>query len=201
MDRGVCQATIHGVTKSWTRLSDWVHTHTHRHLCHSHILAIVNSAAVNISMHVSFKLVFSLSSGNIHGWTTGSSFWGLSILYSGCTDLHSHQQCTSVPLLHTFFLLGEKLCNCDYPPICGIPTQRSRSSSYYFSTALPPTFHIWLWLFLYIFSCGKMFAASLQVVLVDRCSVNCCDFGVPVRVEEFRVFLLHCLGHLSNLFS
>ena len=29
--RGVWQATVHGVAKSWTRLSDWVHTHTHIH--------------------------------------------------------------------------------------------------------------------------------------------------------------------------
>ena len=34
MDRGAWQATVHGVTKSWTWLSDWLthtHTHTHRH--------------------------------------------------------------------------------------------------------------------------------------------------------------------------
>ena len=145
-----------------------------------------------------------ISTGELLGHIAllSSSFWGLSILYSGCTDLHSHQQCTSVPLLHTFFLLGEKLCNCDYPPICGIPTQRSRSSSYYFSTALPPTFHIWLWLFLYIFSCGKMFAASLQVVLVDRCSVNCCDFGVSWEKvgsgSSYSAFLATPLCIISN---
>ena len=28
MDREAWQATVHGVTKSWTRLSDWTHTHT-----------------------------------------------------------------------------------------------------------------------------------------------------------------------------
>ena len=27
MDRGVCQATVHGVAKSWTWLNDWAHTH------------------------------------------------------------------------------------------------------------------------------------------------------------------------------
>ena len=48
MDRGACQTTVHGVTKSWTRLSDehitsisnvvinfhfhvYTHTHTHTH--------------------------------------------------------------------------------------------------------------------------------------------------------------------------
>ena len=29
MDRGAWQATVQGVTKSQTRLSDWAHTHTH----------------------------------------------------------------------------------------------------------------------------------------------------------------------------
>ena len=31
MDRGNWQATIHGITKSWTRLSLHTHTHTHTH--------------------------------------------------------------------------------------------------------------------------------------------------------------------------
>ena len=29
MDRGAWQAAVHGVTKSWTGLSNWSHTHTH----------------------------------------------------------------------------------------------------------------------------------------------------------------------------
>ena len=34
MDRGAWRATVHGVTKSWTRLSDThTHTHTSRYLC------------------------------------------------------------------------------------------------------------------------------------------------------------------------
>ena len=32
MDRGVCWATVHGVSKSWTQLNDWAHTHTHWNL-------------------------------------------------------------------------------------------------------------------------------------------------------------------------
>ena len=31
MDRGAWQATVHGVTKNWTRLSMHAHTHTHTH--------------------------------------------------------------------------------------------------------------------------------------------------------------------------
>ena len=29
MDRGIWRATVHGVAKSWTQLSDFIHTHTH----------------------------------------------------------------------------------------------------------------------------------------------------------------------------
>ena len=36
MDRRAWQATVHGVTKSWTRLSVHTHTHTHTHT-HKHI--------------------------------------------------------------------------------------------------------------------------------------------------------------------
>ena len=31
MVRGAWQATVHGVSKSWAQLSDWVHTHTQMH--------------------------------------------------------------------------------------------------------------------------------------------------------------------------
>ena len=35
------------------------------------------------------------------------------------------------------FLLGETLCNCNYPPVCGLPTWRCGSCLYYVS--VPPT--------------------------------------------------------------
>ena len=35
MDRGAWRATVHGVSKSGTRLSDWANTHTHTHT-HTH---------------------------------------------------------------------------------------------------------------------------------------------------------------------
>ena len=33
INRGAWRATVHGVTKSQTELSDWAHTHTHTHVC------------------------------------------------------------------------------------------------------------------------------------------------------------------------
>jgi len=44
-------------------------------------------------------------------------------------------------------------------------------------------------------------SASIQVVLIDSCSVITCSFVVAVGGSEFRVFLLHHLGHLSNAYS
>ena len=81
-----------------------IHSSADGHVGCFNVLAIINSAAINIGVHVSLSILVSsvcMPSSGIAGvyGSSSSSFLRnlLTVLHNGCLSVHSHQQCKRVP--------------------------------------------------------------------------------------------------------
>ena len=153
------------------------HSYFDGHLVSVHVLTIINRFAMNVGVHVSFRImVFSrhMSMSGVAGSYGRSIFDSLrnfhTAFHSGCTSLHSHWQCKRVPFSpHPFqHLLFEEFL---IMAIKWIEVVLHCSFDMYFSN------NQWLW---------------ISVHMPTEISMSCLDKGVFRSSAHFSIGCLFC---------
>ena len=118
--QGAWRATVHTVRESRTRRKRlaqhslfFIHSSADGHLGGFRVLGVINSASVSIGPLASFHIRIRIFSGCVPGAGSLAHVAALFLVFkdpptalqSGCTSLHSHQQCRCVPSSRRHFMI------------------------------------------------------------------------------------------------